>query len=102
MYFALQIYLEPSDKKQRHCIHTQPEHDAANNIFNPAMQMVSTAESEPDYQSVLLLPIDEHISACDVQYVALAKELLVPFVTSDQNFMSAVPSHCVDITEYIV
>lgn len=75
--------------------------DEAIRISHDAERRMGGAEFSVTSQQVLQLAIRSRCSAYDCEFVALAKDLRVPFVTADRQVLAAFPSTAVSPSEFV-
>ncbi|MFB6264224.1 MAG: type II toxin-antitoxin system VapC family toxin [Bradymonadaceae bacterium] len=74
--------------------------EAALRAFREAERLVDGREFAVDTAAVLELIEESSCSAYDCEYVALARELEVPVVTSDREMLEAFPGTAVDMETF--
>jgi predicted nucleic acid-binding protein len=77
------------------------ELDDAVRISHEAERRMGGAEFSVVSQHVLELAIRSRCSAYDCEFIALAQDLRVPFVTADRQVLAAFPSTAVSPTEFV-
>lgn len=77
------------------------ELDDAVRISHEAERRMGDAEYSVASQQVLELAIRSRCSAYDCEFIALAQDLRVPFVTADRQVLTAFPSTAVSPTEFV-
>jgi predicted nucleic acid-binding protein len=77
------------------------ELDDAVRISHEAERRMGGAEFSVASQQVLELAIRSRCSAYDCEFIALAQDLRVPFVTADRQVLAAFPSTAVSPTEFV-
>ena len=75
--------------------------DDAVRIAHDAERRMGGAEFSVASQLVLQLAIRSRCSAYDCEFVALAQDLRVPFVTADRQVLVAFPSTAVSPTDFV-
>jgi predicted nucleic acid-binding protein len=75
--------------------------DDALRISHEAERQMVGAEFSVASQPVLQLAIRSRCSAYDCEFVALAQDLGVPFVTADRQVLAAFPSISVSPTDFV-
>jgi len=75
--------------------------DDAIRISHDAEQRMGGTEFSVVSQHVLQLAIRSKCSAYDCEFVALAQDLRVPFVTADRQVLAAFPSTAVSPSEFV-
>jgi len=75
--------------------------DDAIRISHDAERRMGGAEFSVVSQHVLQLAIRSRCSAYDCEFVALAQDLRVPFVTADRQVLAAFPSTAVSPGEFV-
>jgi predicted nucleic acid-binding protein len=75
--------------------------DDAVRIAHDAERRMGGAEFSVASQLVLQLAIRSRCSAYDCEFVALAQDLRVPFVTADRQALVAFPSTAVSPTDFV-
>jgi predicted nucleic acid-binding protein len=70
-------------------------------ISHEAERRMGGAEFSVASQQVLELAIRSRCSAYDCEFIALAQDLRVPFVTADRQVLAAFPSTAVSPTEFV-
>jgi predicted nucleic acid-binding protein len=75
--------------------------DDAIRISHDAEQRMGGTEFSVVSQYVLQLAIRSRCSAYDCEFVALAQDLRVPFVTADRQVLAAFPSTAVSPSEFV-
>jgi len=75
--------------------------DDAIRIAYDAERRMAGGEYSVASQQVLQLTIPSRCSAYDCEFVALAQDLGVPFVTADREVLGAFPSTAVSLTDFI-
>jgi predicted nucleic acid-binding protein len=76
------------------------EIDEAIDIWHKSTLLFSPGEREVNMPQALRLASQHNISAYDAQYVALAMEMSVPYVTEDQQLLQAFPGIAVSMQEF--
>jgi predicted nucleic acid-binding protein len=61
-------------------------------LWRRALELLGAREQSADHETALALAINHPISAYDGQYVALAQQLGVVFVTQDRRLLKAFPA----------
>ena len=74
--------------------------DDAVRIAHDAERRMDGAEFSVASQMVLQLAIRSHCSAYDCEFVALAQDLRVPFVTADRQVRAAFPSTAISPADF--
>jgi predicted nucleic acid-binding protein len=77
------------------------ELDSAAKLMNEAEYMMSDNEYEVSSLDVLKLSKDSGCSAYDCEFVALAKDLGIPLITSDKKILKAFPEYTLSLNQYI-
>jgi predicted nucleic acid-binding protein len=77
------------------------ELDDAVRISHEAERRMGGAEFSVASQQVLELAIRSRCSAYDCEFIALAQDLRVPFVTADRQVLAAFPSTAVSPTKFV-
>ena len=77
------------------------ELDDAVVISHEAERRMGGAEFSVASQQVLELAIRSRCSAYECEFIALAQDLRVPFVTADRQVLAAFPSTAVSPTEFV-
>jgi len=75
--------------------------DDAMRIAHDAERRMDGAEFSVASQMVLQLAIRSRCSAYDCEFVALAQDLRVPFVTADRQVLTAFPSTAVSPADFV-
>jgi predicted nucleic acid-binding protein len=75
--------------------------DDAVRMAHDAERRMGGAEFSVASQLVLQLAIRSRCSAYDCEFVALAQDLRVPFVTADRQVLAAFPSTAVSPTDFV-
>ena len=75
--------------------------DDALRISHDAERRMGGAEFSVVSQQVLQLSIRSRCSAYDCEFIALAQDLRVPFVTANRQVLAAFPSTAMSPTEFI-
>ena len=75
--------------------------DEAIQISHDAERRMGGTEFSVMSQQVLQLAIRSRCSASDCEFVALAQDLRVPFVTADRQVLAAFPSIAVSPSEFV-
>jgi len=75
--------------------------DDALRISHDAERRMGGAEFSVASQQVLQLSIRSRCSAYDCEFIALAQDLRVPFVTASRQVLAAFPSTAMSPTEFI-
>ena len=69
-------------------------------VMRSALQTMEAREILPPSELALDLIAASECSACDCEYVALARDLNVKLLTSDQKILSNFPDTAVDLTAF--
>jgi predicted nucleic acid-binding protein len=75
--------------------------DDAVRISHDAERRMGGAEFSVATQLVLQLAIRSRCSAYDCEFIALAQDLRVPFVTADRQVLAAFPSTAMSPTDFV-
>ena len=70
-------------------------------IMDEAVNLMQDREYEVSSFQVLELTVASTCSAYDCEFIALAKDLNIPFVTVDQQVLAQFPRTAVSLEEYI-
>ncbi len=73
----------------------------AQGIIEEASRLMQDREYEVTSQQVLELTATSHCSAYDCEFVALAKDLDVPLVTTDKQILKQFPGSAVSLAAYV-
>ncbi len=76
------------------------EIEQAADIWQKSVRLFSLAEQDVDMLSALRLACRHDISAYDAQYVALAMEFSVPYVTEDRQMLKTFPNITMSMQEF--
>jgi predicted nucleic acid-binding protein len=80
--------------------HGGVEIDEAVNIWQNTTHLLTPGERGVDMPKALRLASQHNISAYDAQFVALAMELNVPYVTEDQEMLKSFPSIALSMQKF--
>ncbi len=80
--------------------HGGGEIDEALDIWQKSDRLFTPGERDVDMPHALRLACQHNISAYDAQFVALAMELSVPYVTGDQQMLKAFPGVALSMQEF--
>jgi predicted nucleic acid-binding protein len=75
--------------------------DETQQIMEAATQLMQAGEYTVTSDKVLGLAAASTCSACDCEFVALAEDLDIPLVTSDNQILSQFPRRAIALEEYI-
>jgi predicted nucleic acid-binding protein len=76
------------------------EMDEAIDIWHNGTVLFNPGEQEVNMPQALRLATQHNISAYDAQYVVLAMEMSMPYVTEDQQLLQAFPGIAVSMQEF--
>ena len=76
--------------------------DHAINVLKSAEEIMQEREHTISSVSVMKLAASSKCSAYDCEFVALAQDLIVPLVTSDQKILTAFPETAVSPDDFLV
>ncbi len=74
--------------------------DKANEIINEAEGLMADNEYAITSLDVLSLTASSGCSAYDCEFVALAKDLGIPLITSDKKIITTFPQHVISLDNY--
>ena len=80
--------------------HGGAEINEAIDIWQKSERLFTSGERDIDMPHALRLACQYNISAYDAQFVALAMELSVPYVTGDQQILKVFPSIALSMQEF--
>jgi predicted nucleic acid-binding protein len=72
----------------------------AQKAFAAAETVIAGNEPEPDLSRVLTLSRSESLEAYDAEYVAVARALGVPYVTTDEDLAKSCPDDVILLREF--
>jgi predicted nucleic acid-binding protein len=81
--------------------HAGMNFDTAVSSLRVAEEAIARREYSVDARKVLELAIQSKCSAYDCEYVALAQDLGVPFVTADRQVLRAFPKTAVSMDKFV-
>ena len=76
--------------------------DEVSEIWLQAFAFASQGEYETDMGSALEIAVAQKVRACDAQYVSLARNLQVQFVSEDRRLVAAFPSIALSMQSFCI